>query len=140
MSALNITIQTLLAEDDVTDVAADRIFPIFYPQAAGLPGIVVRLIAENDPDNLGGAWKRPESRVSIECRAEGGRVDQLYALAEAVINAMQDKTEYPIASCIATIRKEGTDESDSSEQVTAHGYPEVIRRIIDFYVVWRRAP
>ena len=138
MSGINITTKTLLASPAVTLVVGQRIYPLFSPQGAALPNIIVHLISEPDHNMLSGAGKYYESRVSVECRT-AGNVPQLFGLANAVIAAMQDKIEYGIASCVATIRKEGSDETDSSDEANAQGTVDSVRRIIDFYIHWRAA-
>lgn len=139
MSGLNITVKTLLGNVIVTGIVGQRIYPLFAPQGAAMPNIVVHLIHEDDPDLLQGAGKYPESRVSVESRT-AGNIPVLGTLGQAVIDAMQDKTSYAIANCIATIRKEGSDETDSSIETNALGTPDSVRRITDFYVRWRAAP
>lgn len=137
MSGLDITVRTLLADARITDIVGQRVYPIVPAAGAKYPNIVVHLIHESDPDLLQGAAKFPESRVSIESRCDD--IGTLYDLGQAVIDVMQDKLEYEIADCIATIRKEGTDGTDASDQEQPQGGRFVVRRITDFYIFWRRA-
>lgn len=138
MSSLNIAVKTLLATSAVTAIVGQRVYPIFAPQNAAFPHIVVYLVAEDEEDLLTGASQLREGRVTIESRTAGD-VPVLATLGEAVIDAMRDRVEYAIASCIVTTRKAGTDETDASDQTNAQGYPSVVRRITDFYLFWRKA-
>lgn len=136
MTAINIATKTLLAAAPVTAIVGQRIYPVFASEGAKLPHIVVHLIHEEDNDNLVGAMKYRRSRVSLELRTAGD-IPTLFTLAPLVITAMQDKINYSIAGCTATISKEGTDITDASDLTGADGVPQVTRRIMDFSIWWR---
>lgn len=134
MSPLKITTNVLLQSSAITAICGDRIFEIFSPQSMKFPNIIVRLIHNEEEYLLQGGTQQPRARVSIECRARGD-VNPMTAdkLAEAVIDHLRDIARLPIFGIWATFQKEGSDETDSSEQ-TDEGNPYVIRRIVDFYV------
>lgn len=136
MSAINIVVKTLLADSSVTAVFGQRIYPVFVPQAAGPRHILVYLVHEEDPDLLAGAGNYRRSRVTVEIRTPG-EVPTLFTGSAAVIAALQNKVNFAIAGCVATISKEGTDETDASEDTSPSGVPFVVRRIVDFIVWWR---
>jgi len=136
MSAVNIATQTLLAAQPVKDIVGQRVYPVYAPQGAKLPHIVIHLIHEEDPDFLSGASRYRNSRVSLELRTAGD-IPGLFTLAPVVLNAMQNKANYSIAGYTATISKEGTDQTDASDLTGANGVPQVTRRIMDFYIWWR---
>lgn len=131
MSALTTTIKTLLAGSGVTAIVGQRIVPGVPPQSMGNPLICVHLVNQEEEELLQGASQWPEARVSIECRA--ATLNQADLLGEAVISWLRDKDRYLIDGVRASFRKEGSDETDGSEEST-QGVPTVSRRIIDFYV------
>lgn len=138
MSGLAITIQTLLAGPGVTALVDQRIYPIAAPQGAAPEHIVVHLVSEPEEELLQGATQWPESRVSVECRSETPHGAVI--MGQAVIDWLRDKDRYSIRDYDASFRKEGTDETNASDQTSAStGLPTVSRRIIDFYVRWRVA-
>lgn len=136
MSSVNIGVKTLLSDAAVIAIVKDRIYPITVPQNAKAPYIVVHLISEPEEDLLSGSSQLRDGRISIESVAED--VPTLSTLGEAAIDAMRDRIEFPIAGCIVTTRKAGTDETDHGDQTAATGYPVFVRRITDWYVFWRR--
>lgn len=136
MSASNIAVKTLLAASPVVAIVGQRVYPIFAPEAAKLPHIVVHLIHEENNDNLEGAMQYSRSRVSLEIRTAGD-VPALDTLGPLVIAAMQ-RMNYSIAShTVSSISKEGTDITDASDLTGANGVPQVTRRIMDFSIWWR---
>lgn len=142
MKVVNATVKTLLATSAVTAIVGQRVYPLFAPQNAGWPHIVVHLISEEREAMLGGAesamWSTGRVSVESRCRDAGG-VPQLNTLGEAVIDALKDRVNYTVTPYIVTIRKEGTDETDASQAVGNEGTPDTVRRITDFYVNWRPA-
>lgn len=138
MSSINITTKTLLGWAAITNVVGQRIYPVTVPQNAAMPYIVVRLVSESEEDLLQGASQIREGRVSVES-VTAGNIPQLFTLGEAVIDAMRDRVEYAIANCIVTTRKAGTDETDDTSAPSDEGYASAVRRITDFYLVWRKA-
>lgn len=139
MTAMTIAIKTLLAGSGVTELVGQRIYPVFAPQAAALPNIIVHRISDNEEVLLQGASQFPEARISIECRATGADgAKSADMIGEAVVNWLRDKHLYSIDGAVATFRRTGTDETDASEQAD-QGVPSSTRRIIDFYVRYRAA-
>ena len=141
MHAVNAVTKTLLATSGVTTIVGTRIYPLFAPQNAGWPHIVVYLVSEEREAMLAGAEsaKWSQARVTVESRVNGGNVPQLNTLGEAVIDALKNRVNYSVSPYIVTIRKEGTDETDASEAAGQTGTPDVLRRITDFYLNWRPA-
>lgn len=137
MSSINIATKTLLAHAPVTAIVGQRVYPVFIPQNAKFPLIRVSLVSEPEWEMLAGGSQIREGRVAIESVTDGN-VPQLFTLSEAVIDAMRDRVEYAIAGCIATMRKAGSDETDHSDETNAQGVPSSVRRITDFYIVWRK--
>lgn len=135
MSALTIAIQTLLAGPGVVTICGNRIFPVVIPQRSPNPAIVVHLIYQAEEELLAGASQWPEARISVECR--GNDAPTADRLGEAVIDWLRDKLLYLIEGCEVTFFKEGTDETDASEN-SDQGVPYVVRRIIDFRVRYRK--
>lgn len=133
MSALTITIQTLLAGSGVTALVKQRIYPIDVPQGVAVDNIIVHLVYQAEEVLLAGASHWPESRVSIECRGDAVTADKI---GEAVIDWLRDKDLYVIEGSEVSFMKEGTDETDSSP-ASQQGQPLVCRRILDFYVRYR---
>lgn len=137
MISVNIATKILLADSVVAGIVGTKVHPIDAPQDMAFPHIVVHLISEKEEDMLGGSSQLRDGRVSIETRTDD--IVQLNILGEAVIDAMRDKLELPIAGAIVTTRKAGTDETDSARQTGPTGGSPVYRRITDFYVFWRRS-
>lgn len=139
MSALSLTIQTLLAGSGITALAGQRIYPVYAPQNAGYPNVVVHLIHSDEEVLLQGATQWPNARVSIECRGAGDTpLPDADRLAEAVVNWLRDKHLYTgVSGYEATFLKEGSDETDASDENDAGGNPSVVRRILDYYVQYR---
>lgn len=141
MSALTIAIKTLRAGTGVTAIVGERIYPVAAPQNAGYPNVVVHVIHQAEDTLLQGATQWPLSRISVECRESSlnndNPVPTMDRLAEAVVDWLRDKHLYIIDGCEVEFQKEGSDETDFSENVT-NGYPTVFRRIIDFYLRARR--
>lgn len=132
MSALTTTVKMLLAGSGVTSLVGPRIVPGVPPQSFLLQScICVHLISEQEEELLQGASQWPDSRVSIECRA--ATLNDADRIGEAVIAWLRDKDRYLIDGVRATFRKEGSDETDGSEEST-QGVPTVSRRILDYYV------
>jgi hypothetical protein len=137
MSSLSLTIKTLLAGTEVTDLVEQRIYPVQAPQDAGYPNIVVYRTSEDEEELLAGASQYPEARISVECRASGSNPDaDADRLGEAVVAWLRDKVRYAIGGCAVEFRRQGSDETIPSRQAR-DGIPVVSRRIIDFYVRWR---
>ena len=135
MSALAITVKTLLADSTLTPIVGNRIYPIFAPPDAKIPNIVVHLVGEEEEELLQGASIWPEARVSIECRSDSA--PQVDRVAQRIIDWLRDKRNYEVFGHEATFRKEGSDVTDSSDEISK-GAPYVSRRIIDFYLRYRR--
>lgn len=134
MSPLKITSNILLQSAAVTAICGERIFEIFSPQSMKFPNIILHLIHQEEEYLLQGGSQQPRARISIECRARGDENPMIAdKLAEAVIDYLRDLTRVPVFGIWATFQKEGSDETDSSEQ-TDEGNPYVIRRIVDYYV------
>lgn len=140
MSALTITVKTLLASPGVTALAGQRIYPVLPDPDADYPNVVVHLIHSDEELLVGGASQWPEARISIDCRGRGiFAVKDADLLAEAVIDWLRDRHLYQIDGCEVTFRKEGSDETDSSEDV-AERLNVTARRIVDFYLRFRTLP
>lgn len=139
MSGLAIAVQAALAESAITALVGQRIYPIYAPQNAGLPYIVVHKIAEEEEKLLDGASNWPVSRVSFECVSEGDA-----AVADRIGQVLNDQLKIihraTYAGFEATFTKEGTDETDSGNETLPSGFSIGARRIIDFYIRWRTAP
>lgn len=132
MSALTATVKMLLAGSGVTALVGQRIVPGVPPQDfLLLTCICVHLLHDEEEELLQGASQWPEARVSIECRA--ATLNDADKIGEAVVNWLRDKDRYLIDGVRATFRKEGSDETDGSEEST-QGAPTVSRRILDYYV------
>lgn len=138
MSTINIAVKTLLSHAPLVAQVGQRVYPIAVPQNAVLPYCVVHQISESEEDMLQGASQLRDGRVSIETVT--GSTATVGAIGELVIDAMRDRVEFPIASCIATTRKAETDETQASDQFGANNQPTASRRITDFYIFWRKAP
>nr|WP_276557545.1 DUF3168 domain-containing protein [Prosthecomicrobium hirschii] len=126
-----VAIQSLLADPTMTGLVASRVYPLVAPQKADYPNVIVHMIFENEDMLLAGASEFAEARVSIECRAKDATTAN--TLAERVKDAFRGIQERTVSGCIASIRKEGTDVSDFTDDAS------VFRRILDFYVWWRKA-
>ncbi len=146
MSALTIAVKTLMQSPEVMgivqsdDATRARIYPARAPQSAAYPNIVIHLIHQAEEDLLLGASQWPVARISIECRASssnGEPISEADRLAEKVVDWLRDKTRYVIDGCSVEFTKEGTDETDTSETST-RGIPDVARRIVDFYLRYRK--
>lgn len=131
MSALAVAIQALLADPTVFGLVSGRVYPLVAPQGAAYPNLIVHMVFENEDMLLAGASEFAEARVSIECRAKDATTAN--TLAERVKDAFRGVQERSVSGCVASIRKEGTDVSDFSDDAS------VFRRILDFYVWWRKA-
>ena len=129
MSALNATIQSLLANAGVAALVGRRIYPITAPQGGAVPYIVVHLISERDDFVLAGHAGYPEARVSVDCRSTKSTEAQM--IGEAVKAALQPLHLAPSAGVTVSFRKEGSDYSDYADE------SQIYRRIMDFYARWQ---
>lgn len=141
MSSVFLTVQQLLKEaGPLAAMVGTRIYSGAVPQGVANKSIAVYLVSQAEEELLQGATRWPEGRVSVECRAvEYGDAD---LIGEAVINWLRDKDRVSIVltgigTYEASFRKEGSDETDQSDE-SQQGQPLYSRRIIDFYVRWRR--
>lgn len=140
MTAMSVSIKMLLAGSGITALVGQRIYPVFAPQNAAYPNIIIHNIFGAEEELLQGATQWPEARISVECR--GGNADpadEADLVGEAVVNWLRDKDRYSIDGCLATFRKEGTDETDTPGGIIDRGIPVISRRIIDYYVRYRAA-
>lgn len=62
----------LLADAAVVEMVSARVFWRVRPQGAALPCIVLTLISDPQPQTLEGFQPRRESRVQVDCWADGG--------------------------------------------------------------------
>lgn len=109
MSALSLTIKTLLAEPSITAITSTRIWPHNLPVKGGLPAIVVRLMGEDDPQHLAGSDRFPMATVALHCIASSMATAD--ALGEAVKLALRDKLATH-AGVEVQFMKTGTDFTD----------------------------
>lgn len=137
MISVKIAVKILLNDSVVFGIVGKEIHPLESPQDMAFPHIVVNLISESEEDMLSGASQLRDGRVSVVSMTDD--IDQLDVLGEAVIDAMRDKLEYPIAGAIVTTRKAATDETDSAKQTGPSGGRSIYRRTTDFYLFWRRS-
>lgn len=140
MSGLAIAVQAALAESVITQLVADRVYPIYAPQNAGLPHIIVHKIAEQEPYMLDGATSWPSSRVSYEVVSSGNPAEA-DRICQVVNDALKVIFRATYTSGVeVTFTKEGTDETDSGNETLPSGFSIGARRIIDFYIRWRPVP
>lgn len=134
MSAIALTIHALLQSPLLAPIVGDRIYPVFLPQEAAQPAIVVRSISDTEEILLQGATQWPVGRVSIEIVSM--QVNVALEAGEIVVDWLRDKDRYPMTLAgvdyEVEFTKEGTDVTDADEGTVA-------RRIIDFYIRRRKA-
>lgn len=142
MSAKNITSKTLRADvapGGVVALAPGGIFTGYIPQTVTGSAIAVYLVAQDEEELLQGATQWPEARVSVECRASSPEIAD--KMGEAVIAWLRDKDRYSVmlttGTYEASFRKEGSDEDDISQE-NVQDLPVASRRIIDFYLRYRK--
>lgn len=103
-----------------------------------LPHAIIHLIYDDEQVLLQGATQWPQDRITVEVRANGAV--QLRQASEAINDAFRDIHLVSIAGYKdITIRKEGSDVTDSSSQTSASPGPDVKRRSTDYYVRFRNA-
>lgn len=129
MSAVNATVKALLGNAAVVAIVASRVYPGQAAQGALRPHIVVHLVSQHDAMLLLGPAKYPESRVSIECRAD--TFTAANDLGEVVIEVLPALHMAAYAGKSVSFRQEGSDYSDFDDASQTH------RRIMDFYARWQ---
>lgn len=130
MSAVNATIQALLANSGVTAQVAQRINPGTAPQSGALPDIVVSRVSETPTYGLARASDLTEARIQVECRARTSTAVE--KVGQAVIAALKDgRGTFASKACV--FRAAGSDYDDHADDAS------VFRRIIDFYA-WVSEP
>jgi hypothetical protein len=130
MSAVEVTIAALMAAPAVTDIVGDRITNMVTEDENPL-NIVVYLVFEDSTSMLDGPAKWYQARVTVDCASSNPA--QIHDIAEAVKDALEPLHLAPLAGCIVSFRKEGTDATDFGEESSSS------HRALDFYVDWRRA-
>ena len=138
MKSVEIVVATLKANAPLVALVDDQIYGVNVPIDAPIPHIIVHLIYDDEEVLLQGATQWPQARVSIESR--GNTVKEMSSVSNAVNDWLRDKHLYQIIGYETTIRKEGTDATDSSSQTAGTAGPDVTRRIVDYYVRYRAIP
>lgn len=136
MSAIRIALRLLLANDRITELVGQSVFPVAAPQEVGRPYVAVSLVFEEQDTVLAGHRDGYTSRVSFACVADAVQVAD--AIGEAVKAAMAEvinvEVLYDAGDLVAfvTAWKEGTDLIDFTDD------RKIFRRIIDYRMRWVR--
>lgn len=130
MSAVNCTVQALLANAGVKAIVKQNVNPGIAPQNSTLPDLTVTRVSETPQQSLKRASGLIETRVQVECRAKTyTAVDKL---GQAVRAALQD-LRGTYAGRKAVFLAAGSDYDDHADDAS------VFRRMIDFYC-WHNEP
>ena len=128
MSAVSLTVKTLLGESTITAITSTRVFPSVLPLKTVLPAIAVAMSGEDEEYMLAGASQYPVGSVQIHCCAVTAKA--AIELGETVKEALRDKL-YTSGQNQAQFQKAGVDFTDFNDEQTLH------RRVMSFDVRWR---
>lgn len=137
MSAIPIITQLLLANEDVTDIVGDKIFPIMAPQNTERPYIVLHLVDTEDAEYLYGAARYYRSLVQVDSYTEQTPegAAQVMRLGDAVIEALNGVVKAKVAGSVdIDVLLGDTDFTESFLEAQTH------RRYTRFTCRWRKQP
>jgi hypothetical protein len=130
-SAVQLTINALLAQAGVIAVTSTRIKPFPLPQGLALPAIAVAMSAEDDAYTLAGASQYPETSVQIHCIAltASAAIESGERVKEGLRDLLYTSSDSPPVK--ASFQKEPIDFTDFSDDLSTH------RRVMGFSLRWR---
>lgn len=132
MSAVGIVIKLMTDAAPLAGVAGATIYPVAPPPNNKAPYYLVNLIAEQGWENVDGAARVYDSRVTVECI--GRTATEAYNMGQAVIAVLEDVTKQTVNGHPSTdVRKGDTDVTDTVDATSS------FRRSVDFSVNWRPA-
>lgn len=133
MSAVTVLIAKLVGTASITNiVGSGGIHYAIAPQSAAPPFLLIRRVDEDDEIMLDGVSGLRETRLSIECAAEGSDTAGIETLGEALISALSATAKESVGGATdVEFWKAGTDITDYAEDRS------IVSRIIDFYMRWR---
>lgn len=142
MSAVDIVVHKLHHASAVTQVVAQRVYPILAPQGAAGPYITVHLIDNMDLGvHLGGSGKYWRSIVQVDCLYPGdmtGAASFVVDLGERVIAALDGAIKESLTAYMGSYRDVDIllGNGDSTEYDLDRNS---FRRLVRFQVTWRDA-
>lgn len=138
MSALTLTISKLFSVAAIVEAVGVKIFPGAAPQNTDPQYLIVYKSSQDNLQLLSGNADMPKARMTVE--SYGNSASEADALGELVFESLKNVTNEQVlgpgspGEVVGTITIVPTDSDVDDYDDTKQSY----RRMIDFYVDWRR--